>query len=53
MAKWANHRVRTGANLVNPMATGFKSELTNLSNTFSQQFAAFILATSSLVVILL
>ena len=53
IAKWANHRVRTGANLVNPMATGFKSELTNLSNTFSQQFAAFILATSSLVVILL
>ena len=51
LAKWVDYR--TGANLVNPMATGLKSELTNLSNTFSQQFAVFILETLSLVVILL
>ena len=51
LVRWVDHR--TGANLVNPMATGLKSELTNLSNTFSQQFAVFILETLSLVVILL
>ena len=41
LAKWVDHR--TGTNLVNPMAKGLKSELANLSNTFSRQFAVFIL----------
>ena len=49
LAKWVDHR--TGTNLVNPMATGLKSELTKLSNTFPQQFEVFILATSSFVVL--